>query len=120
MTLHTNWVTPVAQVSQALISEGLFLTCSFDLQTARPLHASYICPVHGTAQCDGQMVVLLVYDRDNPPLTLEIHGHEGLISIAIIDTSEQRPDPHLATLILQKLTEMSISKRNLEVVSNGR
>lgn len=89
MTLHTNWVTPVAQVSQALISEGLFLTCSFDLQTARPLHASYICPVHGTAQCDGQMVVLLVYDRDNPPLTLEIHGHEGLISIAIIDTSEQ-------------------------------
>ncbi len=103
ITLHTNWATAIVQIRQALTSAGFKVLCTFDLQVARSEPVDYVCPIHGTAQCDGQIVMLLVYDRDYPPLTLEVHGHDGLTSFAIVDAPEQRSAPHLAAVISQAI-----------------
>lgn len=118
ITVHANWETAIAHVRQALASAGINVIRSFDLQVARAESGGQVCPTHGTAQCDGQMIVLLVYDGDNPPLTLEVYGHDGLAHFAIVDTPKQRSDPHLVAKILQGLKEVNISGRNPEGVSN--
>lgn len=82
---------------------GLQVVRSFDLKVARAAHVGCTCPHHGTEQCDCQMVVLLVYGQDGPPVTLVAHGHDGQTHIALVDTPEQRPAPQLVEVILQAM-----------------
>jgi hypothetical protein len=90
-----HWV--VDKVSQA----GLSVISTFDLQVAR--HAQIVCPCphHGTDQCDCQMVVLLVYADNREPVTLIAHGYNGQTWFSVVDTPQQRADPHVETTIRQ-------------------
>ena len=87
---------------------GLQVMRSFDLQVARAAHVGCTCPHHGTDQCDCQMVVLLVYGQESPPVTLVAHGHDGQTHIALVDTPEQQPSPELVVTI--KAALLSIDK----------
>ena len=92
----------MAQAIQALTSAGLQVVRSFDFQDAHSEHINCPCPHHGKSQCDCQMVVLLVYDQDDPPLTLIVHGHNGRTQFALVDSPAQRPDSHsVANILLQ-------------------
>jgi len=93
----------IAWVSRQVRLAGLQLVRTFDLRTARQAHADCPCPHHGTAQCDCQMVVLLVYGGDHRPISLVAHSHDGVTRLSLVDTPQQRADPRLEATILGAL-----------------
>jgi len=66
------------RVQSQLAQAGLRAVQTFDLQSARHALSECPCPHHGTAECDCQMVVLLVYGKAEEPLTLILHGNQGI------------------------------------------
>lgn len=68
----TQWVS--ARLQRA----GLRPYRTFDLRTARAAGSDCTCPNHGTAACDCQLVVLLVYsEQQRAPATVVLHGYQG-------------------------------------------
>ncbi|GAB4495973.1 MAG: hypothetical protein Fur0016_33310 [Anaerolineales bacterium] len=63
---------------------------TFDLQSARHASGDCPCPHHGTAKCDCQMVVLLVYGKTGEPITLILHGNDGQTWLSIAEEPNQR------------------------------
>ncbi len=86
-----------------LTEAGLQVVRTFDLKAARAAHIDCTCPHHGTELCDCQMVVLLVYGGDRPPLSLVAHGHDNRTWFYVVDTPQQRADPRLETAVRQTL-----------------
>ena len=82
---------------------GLRLLRTFDLHDARLADTDCQCPHHGTAACDCQMVVALVYAGDCPPVTLVMHGNNGHSWISVIDRPDQRADPGITLAIKRAL-----------------
>jgi hypothetical protein len=74
---------------------------TFDLQLARLAHTEYPCPLHGTQQCDCQMVVLLVYAEQYQPVSLVAHGYDGKTWLSLVDTPQQQADPRLEEAIIR-------------------
>lgn len=103
LTLKLDSGQAVERVSRRLIEDGLQVVRSFDLQTARSTHTNCTCPIHGTAICDYQMVVLLVYGKQGEPLTLVAHSQDGHTYFELVDTPQQRPQRVLKTTVLQAL-----------------
>lgn len=96
---------------------GLQVVRTFDLHTARH-HADAAlencpCPYHGTDQCDCQMVVLLVYGRDRQPVSLVAHGHHGQTWFSVVDTPQQRADPHVEATIRRALAPINNGNRGV-------
>jgi len=98
------------QVSRADLS----VMRTFDLQVARHSQALCPCPHHGTDQCDCQMVVLLVYQVDQRPITLMAHGYNGQTWFSVVDTPQQRADPHLESTIRRLVARPSMPSINFE------
>jgi hypothetical protein len=94
-----EWV--VRQVSRA----GLQVLRTFDLQLARLAHSECPCPLHGTQQCDCQMMVLLVYAEGYQPVSLVAHGHDGKTWLSLVDTAQQEADPRLEAAIMQAVRQ---------------
>ena len=89
----------VQWLSNRLRSAGMQVVRTFNLQDARPFQAKCPCPHHGTAECNCQMVVLLVYQGKQGPVTVTAHGHDRQTWFALVDTAEQPADPHLAEVL---------------------
>jgi len=109
LTLNIESESAVDRVTQRLKDRGLQVMRSFDLQVARSAHVNCACPHHGTAQCDCQMIVLLVYGEEVQPLTLVAHGHEGKTHFAMVDTPEQEQEDLLGSTIINVLTMERLS-----------
>jgi len=86
-----------------LSQSGLRALQTFDLHTARLAQHDCPCPHHGTADCDCQMVVLLVYGESPEPATLTLHGSNGQTRFAIADDPSQRKDKKLVASIKEAL-----------------
>jgi len=86
------------QLSQA----NLRAVQTFDLHTARIGLADCSCPNHGTAACDCQMVVLLVYGTTEEPVTLILHGSDGQTWLSIVE-SQPQTESRLMNTIQQTL-----------------
>ena len=97
----------VRWITEALALADLQVAKSFDLSTARAAHTECSCPHHGTAACDCQMVMLLVYGTDACPATLEVHGRDGRTYLSLADTPQQRPSPKLTATIYAALSPES-------------
>ncbi len=70
----------IDQVSQQLASAGFKTLPTFNLKTSLP--ADRGCdslPGH----CDCQVVILLVYGKDGPPITLSLFGEKGETTVAM-------------------------------------
>ncbi len=68
----------ISRLTRHLTAAGFHVVRSFDFQRARAVHADCTCPHHGTAACDCQMIVLLIYERSTgQPVSLIAHGHDG-------------------------------------------
>lgn len=83
----------IEQLSRDLAGEGLRVTRSFDLQSARQAlrdPEGCPCPHHGTTNCTCQYVVLLVGLGTEPPLTLVAHGHDGATHLSMDATGPGR------------------------------
>lgn len=91
----------VATVTDVLNESGLRVITSFDSQLVRTPAS---CPHHGTAVCDCQVVILLIYDKDGQPATLLAHGQDGETWISLAVAPEQRPSARLENRIKQALS----------------
>jgi hypothetical protein len=95
LTIEYTCDKAVHWATESLENAGLQVANSFNLQSARATLVHCTCPHHGTADCDCQMVVLLVYGSDGSPATLVAHGHDGQTWLSLVETPEQRPSPQL-------------------------
>jgi hypothetical protein len=93
----TNQVVDL--LSQELPKSEIQITRSFDLQATRAVHAGCTCPHHGTEQCTCQLIVLLVYEGQNPPLTLVLEGRDGQTWVSLAMTPGEKVLPHTLDLI---------------------
>lgn len=92
------------QVAKKKLSQAnLRALQTFDLHTARHTQQDCPCLNHGTAECDCQMVVLMVYGEAAEPATLILHGSDGQTSFSIADDSFQRTDKKLVSSIKEAL-----------------
>jgi hypothetical protein len=87
-TIYSSHETAVTWASRELESLGLKVVRSFDLQVARAAHVDCSCPHHGTAQCDCQMVVMLVYGNMAEPLTLVAHSRDGKTHFTLVQNEQ--------------------------------
>ena len=88
------------QVAKKKLSQAhLRALQTFDLHTARHTQHDCPCPNHGTAECDCQMVVLMVYGDTPEPATLILHGSDGQTRFSISDDPSQRTDKKLVAFI---------------------
>jgi hypothetical protein len=61
------------------------------------------------------MIVLLVYDDEGSPVTLTIHGRDGLVQVAMVNDPAQRPAPELEAAITDILLSALPSSAHTEV-----
>ena len=113
ITLQLESQAAIEASIRRLEQSGLKVVRSLDLKVARAAHVGCTCPHHGTEQCDCQMVVLLVYGQDGPPVTLVVHGHDGQTHIALVDTPEQRPAQQLVEMIRQAILPIEDQGRKI-------
>lgn len=107
ITLNLTAEEAITWIKQALTQTGLQVHRSFDLRSSRALATGCLCPHHGTAVCDCQMVVLLLYGSDSRPATLVIHSHNGQTWLTLANSAAERPSPTLISLITQAITAMT-------------
>ncbi len=83
---------------------GLHAVQTFDLQSARHALSECPCPHHDTAECDCQMVVLLVYGEAEKPVTLILHGNQNITWVSFAEGAGQRGDVQLMSVVQAALT----------------
>lgn len=81
---------------------------TFDLLTVRHTQQDCPCPNHGTAGCDCQMVVLMVYGETPKPVTLILHGRDGQTRFSISEDLSQQTDRNLVVAIKKILGVKSV------------
>ncbi len=111
LTMPQECEAAVEQIIERLKSDGLQVIRSFDLKTARMAHTECTCPHHGTEQCDCQMVVLLVYEGTEQPITMVAHDFEGKTHISIEYSPPPESNRVLEAAILQALEKEGNSTR---------
>jgi hypothetical protein len=103
LTLNLDSKMAVERVTNRLSADGLRVMPSFDLQAARSAHVDCTCPHHGKDECDCQLVVLLVYEDQGPPLTLVAHSKDGKTHFALVDPPEGPQEQEIKNKILGAL-----------------
>lgn len=103
MVIHFGCDVVVKTVRLNLAGQGMTTVRSFDLRSALAAHSDCPCPHHGTAGCDCQFVVLLVYGQANRPVVVTIHGHDGRTEMRIVDDAVSPADPRLAEQVAAAL-----------------
>ncbi|MBI2758461.1 MAG: hypothetical protein HYX49_07260 [Chloroflexi bacterium] len=103
LALDQNWEQVQEWVNQQLASVHLRAVQTFDLRVARLAHPDCHCPHHGTANCNCQMIVLLVYQKKEEPVTLVIHGQDGRTWLSFANPLGQRPSQQLEIAIRRAL-----------------
>ena len=108
-------------VSQQLTSASFRVVQTFDLQVARLAHPDCPCPHHGTNDCNCQMVVLLVYGKQDDPATLVIHGQDGRSWVSLAGPVGKRFNQHLEVVIRRALIpHISNMPSSIEVAYEAR
>jgi hypothetical protein len=104
--LNCNCDQAVARVTGTLEDNGLCVLISFDSHHTRDNNRPLICPHHGTAVCNCQMVILLVYQAAGRPATLLARGQDGETWISLTIAPGQRPSEPLENMIRQALAPL--------------
>ncbi len=122
-------------VTAALARRGLSAVRSFDLRSALAQHTDCQCPHHGTAECNCQFVVLLIYRQRQsqspgdggaaPPVVLTCHCQDSRTEVQVVQDANAAPDPALAEQVSASLLEAALALRAapdalVEVAPDGR
>jgi hypothetical protein len=91
-------------VTRQLTDAGFRVVQTFDLQVARLAHPECSCPHHGTDECNCEMVVLLIYRKQEEPATLVIHGQDSRSWLSLANQAGQHINPRLEAAIRHTLT----------------
>ncbi len=77
----------IDQISQQLASAGFQTFPTFNLKTTLPADRCCDTPPE---RCECQVVILLVYGKEDPPFTLSLFGEKGTTTVAMNDNSSAR------------------------------
>jgi hypothetical protein len=91
-------------VGQQLTGAGFRIVQTFDLHVARMAHSDCLCPHHGTNNCNCQMIVLLVYQKLDDPVTLVIHGQDDRTWLSLANPTGENSNHHLEMLVRRILS----------------
>jgi hypothetical protein len=120
-TVNTVCDEIVAAIRRELVAAGFRVEQSFDLRSALALVPDCTCPHHGTALCDCQYNVLLVYKQVmSAPVTLVAHGHDGQCWLALADDPNGREAARLAADIVRTLAAAGLITPDEEAVKDGK
>jgi len=86
-------------VNQQLAQANFRAVQTFDLHVARLAHPDCPCPHHGTNGCNCQMIVLLVYQKTDDPVTLIIHGQDDRSWLSLANPTGENTNHHLEMLV---------------------
>ncbi len=103
--IHSSCSEALSRVQRSLERRGLRALETFNLQDARLGSGECTCPRHGTAECDCQMVVLMVYGEATMPTTLMLHGNDGQTWISLSDAALEQPAHGVDALIVNAIEE---------------
>jgi len=103
LTLDQTCQQVLAWINGQLTSAGFRVVQTFDLQVARLAYPECPCPHHGTDDCNCQMVILLVYRKQDDPATLVIHGQDGKTWLSLASPAGGRANQHLEASIRHTL-----------------
>jgi hypothetical protein len=106
ISVHCTCSEALARVQRSLTRRGLRALETFDLQTARLASADCACPHHGMAECDCQMLVLMVYGEATAPTTLMLHGNDGQTWISLPDDPGRGLDALIAAAIEESVQDI--------------
>jgi hypothetical protein len=113
LTLSENCKQVDGWVRARLSRASLRVVQTFDLQIARLAHPDCSCPHHGTEQCSCQLVILLIYGKQEEPATLVIHGQDEKTRLSFSTPLEGRGHEPLETavrnLLLHNLADLSVA-----------
>lgn len=113
--LQQPWTDAVPYFVGRMQQSGLQVIRTFDLHETRVGETACTCPVHGTEMCDCQMVVLLVYGKENLPASLVAHGHNGQTWFSLVEFLGGT-NPHLEAQIRNILAQTGTSSATDEVL----
>ncbi len=98
-----------AMVSRRLEELGLNVVRSFDLSTAACVPRDELpCPHRGSVPCTCQLVVLLVYGKEGPPVSLIAHGYDNQAWFAIVEDPQQPADLTTSALVRHAFDGLSL------------
>ncbi len=97
----------ITRATERLTQAGLKVVRSFDLQSACADRPGGVCPHHGTAPCNCQLAVLLIYGQADAPVVLMAHGYDNQTGFSVVDIPQQRADPQVAAAIVAAITSDS-------------
>lgn len=103
----------------ALARHRLYVMRSFDLRSALQSQGGCECPHHGTAQCNCQFVVLLVYGEATAPAVVTLHSCDNQAEARIVHDATTIPDPRLADEVRTALVEAAIKLQATSVPKIG-
>ena len=94
-------------LTSAFTRRGLRVQRSFDLRSALAAQSaqSCACPLHGTAGCDCEYAVLLIYGGHSVPVALTVHGHDGISVLEMVDATMPPQESRFAQQLLGGLVE---------------
>jgi hypothetical protein len=115
LTIKANSEVVVEILTGVLKSVGFQVVQSFDLQSAKAAHHGCSCPHHGSALCDCQMVMLILYTKEDEPVRLVAHGNDGITHVGVVDHPTLKRLDHVVHLILNTFTSknMEVHHQNL-------
>ena len=96
--LHQPYDYALQDFVKRMNRAGLYAIRTFDMHDTRDRETACTCPHHGTAQCDCQMVIILVYGEDDRPASMVVHGHDGQTWFSLVE-SLGTVNPRLAAQI---------------------
>jgi hypothetical protein len=94
-------------VNEKLTGSGFRTVQTFNLQTARLAHLECQCPHHGTSDCNCQMLVLLVYGKQEDPATLIIHSQGEKTGVSLSGPGGDHAAQNLGSTIRRVLVSQS-------------
>jgi hypothetical protein len=108
VTLDMEYEAAIVQIRHCLAEHDVCVVRSLDLQSACAAFPDMICPHHGDAPCDCQLVVLLAYGEGDTPTSIVLHAHRGQTEIDLFDSPDQVPSQKLVSAVHMALVEQDL------------
>ena len=113
LVVDQNYDQVLRSVKEKLTGAGFRVVQTFNLQIARQAHLDCPCPNHGTTDCSCQMVILLVYGRQEDPATLILHSQDETTCLSLSGPESDRATQNLGGAVrrtlLSQMSNPSIS-----------
>lgn len=101
------------RISSVLRSSGYLVIKSFDLHSATEAHKNWDCTPDS---CDCQMVVLLVYAPQGPPVTLLLDGNDFETAVYLVIDSRQPTIASSIQNISQQVPDILLAYNPLDII----